>query len=104
MDDFLYIWVLPIIGGLIWYSITSAAVKAPGAVLQNKFAELTKDTNGTIAGKTYDEIVAVCGQPNAVSSMGDGTTLKQWQATGYHVALLFDKDGVCTGVSSEYKA
>lgn len=101
--DFWYVWVLPIVGGIIWYLITNAAVKAPGSVLQTKFATLTKDTNGVIAGKTYSEIVAVCGQPSAVSSLGDGTTLRQWQATSYHIALVFDKNDVCTGISSEIK-
>ena len=103
MGSFWYIWVLPVIGGLIWYLITSAAVKAPGAVLRGKFAELTKDTNGVIAGKTYQEIVEKCGPPSAVSVAGNGQTLKQWQATGYHIALLFDENDVCAGITSEIK-
>ena len=42
--DFLWIWVVPVIGGLIWYMITKAVVKAPGTLLQSKFSVLTKDT------------------------------------------------------------
>ena len=38
------IWVLPIIGGLVLHLITSATVKAPGGLLQTKFAA-TADTN-----------------------------------------------------------
>ena len=94
--DFLAIWVLPIIGGLIWYAITNAAVKAPGASLNQKFVSL-----GTLAGKTLNEIVAVAGQPSAVSAVGDGKILRQWQATSYHIALLFDENDICLGVSSE---
>lgn len=100
--EFLY-YILPLIGGLVLYLIIHAAVKAPGTLLQTKFSMLTKDTNGTIAGKTLDEIVKACGQPNSVSAMGDGKTLRQWQSTGYHIALLFDENDVCLGVSSETK-
>ena len=91
----------PLIGGLILYLITSATVRAPGAVLQTKFANLTKDTGGVIAGKTYDEIVAACGAPSAVSSVATGEKLCQWMATGYHIALIFDENNVCQGVSHE---
>ena len=63
--DFWYVWVLPFVGGIIWYLITKAAVKAPGTMLQAKFANLTKDTNGVIAGKTYQQIVAACGAPSS---------------------------------------
>ena len=69
--------------------------------MKNNFAELCKDTDGVIAGKTYQEIVAACGQPSAVSSLGDGTILRQWQETSYHIALLFDSNDICTGISSE---
>ncbi len=101
MSDFWYVWVLPLVGGLIWWIISSAAVKAPGNALQQKFASLTKDTNGIIAGKKLSEIQAVCGAPNAVSSLGNGQKLCQWQATSYHIALVFDENDVCVGVSSE---
>ena len=89
--------------GIIGYLIMNALVRAPGALLQGKFANLTKDTNGVIAGKTYDQIVAACGTPSSVSPTGDGGKLCQWMATGYHIALLFDADNVCQGVSHEAK-
>lgn len=89
--------------GLIGYLIMSALVRAPGAVLQTKFANLTKETNGVIAGKTYDEIVAACGAPSAVSPTGTGGKVCQWMATGYHIALLFDENNICSGVSHEAK-
>lgn len=87
--------------GLIGYFLMSAFVKAPGKLLQQKFATLTKDTEGVIAGKHLDEIIKTCGNPSSVSAMGDGTTLRQWQATGYHIALLFDENNVCLGISTE---
>ena len=101
--EFLSIWVLPLIGGLIWYWVTQVAVKAPGDILASKFSALTKDTGGVIAGKTYREIVDACGAPASVSSMGDGQKLCQWMATSYHIALLFDENDVCLGISHEAK-
>ena len=101
--DMAMIYILPFIGGLILYLIIHALVRAPGNLLANKFAMLTKDTNGAIAGKTYDEIVAACGAPSSRSPMGDGKTLCQWMSTGYHLALLFDENNVCLGVSHEAK-
>lgn len=83
------------IGGLLLYAIQSALVKAPGKVLNQKFVSL-----GTLKGKTYDEIVAVCGAPSSNSAI-DGGTVKQWMATGYHIALLFDENNICLGVSHE---
>ena len=94
--DFFYIWILPVVGGLIWYAITSFAVKAPGQGLHKKFADL-----GVLQGKSLEEIKAAVGNPSAVSAMGDGTTLYQWQATSYHIALLFDENDICLGVTSE---
>lgn len=89
--------------GLIGYLIMNVTVRAPGTLLQNKFANLTKDTGGVIAGKTYSEIVAACGAPSSVSPTGDGGKLCQWMATGYHIALLFDANNVCVGISHEAK-
>lgn len=35
--------------------------------------------------------------------MGDGVTLLQWQATGYHIAIRF-KDDVFDGITHEFAA
>lgn len=83
-------------GGLAGLAATEAAVKAPGKVLKSKFVSL-----GKLKGRTYNEIVETCGQPSAVSAMGNGTVLKQWQATSYNIALLFDAEDICLGVTSE---
>ena len=86
MEDFWYIWVLPVVGGIIWWLISNAMVKAPGQVLASKIAKVQQENGGKIAGVPYSKIVAACGAPSAVSAVGDGTTLKQWQATSYGAA------------------
>ena len=96
--EFMLIWILPVVGGLILYLITNAAVKAPGSVLQQKFIKL-----GTLKGKTLREIQSVCGAPNATSVNAEGIKIYQWMATGYHIVLLFDENNICLGVSSETK-
>ena len=96
--EFWYLWVLPIIGGLIWFLITKAAVKAPGIALQQKFIKL-----GILKGKTLAEIQNACGAPNSISMGVDGVKIYQWIATGYHIVLLFDENDICLGVSSETK-
>ncbi len=96
--DFWYIWVFPIIGGIIWYLISNTMVKAPGNILQQKFINL-----GTLKGKTLSQIQSSCGNPSSVSTTANGTKVYQWMATGYHIVLLFDENDICLGVSSETK-
>ncbi len=88
------------IGGFVLYLLTKAVVKAPGTVLQTKFMAL-----GTLTGKTYDEIVEVCGAPNSTSTSisADGLAIRicQWLSAGFHIVLLFDENNICLGISSE---
>ncbi len=90
--------ILPIIGGLFVYFIISQFMKLPGKALQANFHELCKDTDGVIAGKTYDEIVEVCGTPNSI--FGNKSTCT-WSSGGYSITLEFDKNYICLGISSE---
>ena len=69
--------------------------------LQNKFVQM-----GTLAGRTQEEIISVVGSPNTTSSPGPGLTLMQWIRVGsfvgsFHIALIFDKNGVCGGVTHQ---
>ena len=98
MDEFWYIWVLPAVGGLLWWLISSAMVKAPGNLLQQKFVSL-----GVLKGKSLNEIIKVCGEPSSTSCGADGIKIYQWMATGYHIVLLFDDNDICLGISSETK-
>jgi len=56
---------------------------------------------GNVTLHTFDEVVAVLGRPNALSSIGNGVELAQWMAGGYHVAMSFGPDGKCLGIDSE---
>lgn len=82
--------------GFIGYLITSAVVRAPGVSLSKKFVSL-----GTLVGKSYSQISRVCGPCTSVSALNDGKKLYQWMATGYHIALIFDENDICEGVSHE---
>lgn len=73
-------------------------VTQAGRHLHYKFTRL-----GTLRGKTKAEIIEVVGPPNAISVAGEGKQLLQWQATGCHMALLFEGD-VCLGITHEYLA
>ena len=77
-------------------AIMDAVIRIPGNALNEKFVSL-----GELKGKTYAEIEAVVGAPSSVSGMDEGKTLRQWMATGYHIALLFDKDDACLGITSQ---
>ena len=70
---------------------------------QNKFVRL-----GKLAGRSKEEIVKVVGPPTSVSSLPNGKTLLQWQhisrAGGYHIALRFDDQGRCEGVTHEHSS
>lgn len=87
-----------LIGGLILYGIISVFVREPGRALQRKFQKL-----GVLKGQRKSVIFVTVGKPNAVSSLANGRTLCQWQATGFHIALIFDED-ICEGVSHEFAA
>jgi hypothetical protein len=62
-------------------------VTAPGRELHQRFLSI-----GNLTARTADEIIAVVGRPSSIRSMAAGRTLIQWQATGCHMALIFDAD------------
>jgi hypothetical protein len=71
-------------------------VTGPGRRLCERFKAL-----GDMTGKTVDEIIAGVGPPTSRSAMAHGKVLLQWQATGYHVALLFSAEGRMVGITHE---
>lgn len=87
--------LLCILGLIMWFANMFSRpriidVTAPGKELRARFFALG---NGDLAGKTADEIIARVGPPTSRSAMANGQWLLQWQATGYHIALLFDAEG-----------
>lgn len=77
--------------------MSSRDVTAPGRELHARFLAL-----GDMRGKTAGEVIAVVGQPTSISSMADGKTLLQWQATGCHMALLFGADERFVKITHQY--
>ena len=100
--EYLLIYVLTIIGGIILYAIMSAVIKAPGALLAAKFASL-----GDMNGKTYEEIKKVVGGEisfsSTVNDSGEVVKIRKWISIGYYATLLFDEDDNCICISSETK-
>jgi len=86
-----------IIGGLVLFVIISLVVKSPGRSLQIKFQKL-----GNMTGRRKQEIIAAAGPPSSISATGDGGQLLQWMATGYHIAIRFDANGMFRGITHEY--
>jgi hypothetical protein len=73
-------------------------VTAPGRELHARFIAV-----GDMTGKTGDQIIAAVGAgPTSISSMAQGMTLLQWQATGCHMAILFGPDGKFVKVTHQY--
>lgn len=95
LGEYWYIWVVLVII-LVIGIISTAIVKVPGKVLQQKFIKL-----GTLKGKTLNEIQSACGAPSYVSYGEDGVKIYQWAAAIYQIVLLFDENDICLGVSSE---
>jgi hypothetical protein len=83
--------------------IGAIAASASLSSIQKKFAGL-----GTLTGRTKEEIIKVVGPPTSISGLPNGKTLLQWQhisqAGGYHIALRFDDQGRCEGVTHEHSS
>lgn len=92
-----WIFLIPIIA-LVLAAIVKGFTTTPSQELNQKFVSL-----GTLSGKSYASIASVVGEANSINPLGDGTILCQWIQPAYHIALLFDANMVCIGVSSETK-
>lgn len=91
MDAWVWIIGAIIIGG----AISAGIANSGGARLAEQFAGL-----GNMTDKTRSEIIAAVGPPNAISQLGDGLELLQWQAIGYHIAIQFEGE-VFRGITHE---
>ena len=70
--------------------------RAPGRALHKQFRAL-----GSLKGRSRKEIEKAVGPAAQETELPDGRILLQWRATGYHIAIVFEKDGRCVGVTHE---
>lgn len=70
--------------------------RAPGRRLRKQFIAL-----GRLPGRTRREIEKAVGPAAQETPLPDGRTLLQWRTTGYHIAIVFEKNGRCFGVTHE---
>jgi hypothetical protein len=69
--------------------------------LQNRFVQI-----GKVQGRTAEEIISAVGRPNSVSNADGGITVMQWIKAsaftgGFHIALIFDQNGICGGITHQ---
>lgn len=88
--------VVALIGAFLVALVVPYVVRSPGRALKKRFVAL-----GSLKGRRRKEIVKAVGQPAQETPLPDGRVLLQWRATGYHIALAFEKDGRCIGVTHE---
>ena len=79
-----------------WRSRSRSSTGRPGEPCRKRFVAL-----GTLKGRSRREIVRAVGEPSSETPLPDGRLLLQWRATGYHIALVFEQDGRCFGVTHE---
>jgi hypothetical protein len=72
-------------------------VTAPGRELHGRFLKL-----GTMTGMSLDDIIREVGHPTSYGAVGNGRTLVQWQATGCHMAILFDREMRFLSIQHQY--
>jgi hypothetical protein len=72
-------------------------ITRPGRYLKRRF-----DALGDLRGKTLREIIDATAQPVSFSAATRGRKLVQWQATGFHIALLFDGNDKFVAITHLY--
>jgi hypothetical protein len=70
--------------------------RSPGRALRKQFIAL-----GSLTGRSRRDVERAVGPAAQATALPDGRTLLQWRATGYHIALVFEPDGRCVGVTHE---
>lgn len=86
--------------GVIPLFIILACVRKSNYRLKNKFISLQP-----IVGKTYGEIVLVCGDPDTSVLMtnkrnGDHVKVCEWTNTNCKIVLVFNMDNFCIEISN----
>lgn len=90
--------IVVLLGGFVLFVLIGAMVRSGGNRLARRF-----DSLGDVRGMDVNDIVRAVGNPQAETQMANGTRLVQWQAPGYHVALLFAGDE-CLGITHQSRS
>jgi hypothetical protein len=85
-----------LVGAALIAIVVPYVFRAPGRALRKQFVAL-----GSLKGRTRREIEKAVGPAAQETELPDGRILLQWRTTGYHIALVFEKDGRCFGVTHE---
>ncbi len=92
--------IIPIVlGGLFLYLIIHFVVRMPGYALAKKFKAL-----GNMNGMQLNQLVSKVGKYSAIRNLPDGGKVCVWQATGYMISLVIDKDDIVLKIGSEVAA
>lgn len=92
--------IIPIIvGGILVYLVIHFAVRMPGYALAKKFK-----AQGNMKGMDLNQLVSKVGKYNAYRNLPDGGKVCVWQATGYMISLVIDKDNKVLKIGSETAA
>jgi hypothetical protein len=94
---FLVLIVGLLIVGAIAGSSNRSRIYDEGRRLHSAFVEL-----GSMKGKPFSELKQAVGLPTSISHHANGTRLRQWQATGFHMAILFDKEDRVVRITHQY--
>lgn len=94
---FLGILVVFLIIGAIASSARRSSIYDEGRRLYAAFRAL-----GNMKGKPFAEIKDAVGLPTSTSNQANGTRLRQWQATGFHMAILFDQQDQVLRITHQF--
>lgn len=88
-----------LIGGLVLFFVLRVIACGGGWYKSGIFQSM-----GTLRGRSRADIVRTAGRPNFMDRTPQGFLLLQWIQPGYHIALLFDENDICLGVTHEHKS
>ena len=92
--------ILPIIfGGLFLYLVIHFGVRMPGHALAKKFK-----AQGNMKGVDLNQLVSKVGNYKSYRNLPDGGKVCVWQATGYMISLVIDKENKVLKIGSETAA
>lgn len=89
--------IIAIVGAL-----ASATRERPDIYVEGRRIYAAFRSLGNMKGKTFSELQKAAGEPSSISHHANGTRLRQWQATGFHMSILFDKEDRVLRITHQY--